>query len=526
MRPLRKIGLLLLALVLLPALGYVATRVHSLSENEALIEQIYDHQLETILFSVNQHAWDVTSRWATELEGLLTQGPDEVAAVHTFLVKTPTVHAVFLADASLRQVRMIVPDAPTQTVRAEDVALTATLVEQLARRRQVGYRQLEPVTLARDSTGTTIALAFLAGFAEAPPVVGMVLEAGTFITDVLTPKLQDVARGNFTLGVLAHGRAKPVYATDTLRVEAIRQQRRLWLFDEYTLGIHLRGTSIEAVMKTRLYRDLILIGLLALVLLIGAGVAYRNVRREVELARIKSDFVSNVSHELRTPLALIRMYVETLELGRVTSDAQRQHYYRVISQETLRLSRLINNILNFSRIEAGRKTYQMVPTDLNAVVRDVLDRYTFTLEQQGFETVSRLDDALPLVRGDAETITEALINLVDNAAKYSTDRKKVALTTGRDGEAVFVEVADDGIGIAAEDQARIFDAFYRVSDGLVHDTKGTGLGLALVHKIMEAHDGRVTVQSRPGHGSRFRLYFQSVDPVAVPSGVLPAVAES
>ena len=519
MRPLRKIGLLLLALVLLPALGYVATRVHSLSENEALIEQIYDHQLETILFSVNQHAWDVTSSWAGDLERLLAQGLDEGTAVNAFLTKNPTVRAVFLADTALQRVQMITLSAPVQRIQADEVALTSTTVQKLAQRKQVGYRQLEPLILAKDSTGTTMALAFLADLTQPPYVVGMVLDANTFITDVLTPKLQDVARSRFTLGVLERSRATPVYATDTLRVEAIRQQRALWLFDDYTVGIHLRGTTIEEVMQARLVRDLSLIGLLALVLLIGAGIAYRNVRREVELARIKSTFVSNVSHELRTPLSLIRMYVETLELGRVTSETQRQHYYRVISQETLRLSRLINNILNFSRIEAGRKDFRMAPTDLNAVVRDVLDRYTLTLEQQGFETVSRLDEALPPVRGDAESITEALINLVDNATKYSTDRKKVALTTGGDGEAVFVEVADEGIGIAPEDQTRIFDAFYRASDSLVHDTKGTGLGLALVHKIMEAHGGRVTVDSRPGRGSRFRLYFH-------PVGVLHAVAES
>ena len=522
MRPLSKIGLLLLALVLLPALGYVATRVHSLSENEALIEQIYDHQLETILFSVNQHAWDVTSSWAGDLERLLAQEPDEVAAINAFLMKTPTVRAVFLADTALQQVQMVTPNAPAQTIRADDVALTAPIVQKLARRKQVGYRQLEPLIQTKDSTGTTMALAFWAGLAQTPYAVGMLLDANTFITDVLTPKLQDVARSRFTLGILEQGRATPVYATDTLRVEAIRQQRALWLFDDYTLGIHLRGTTIEEVMQARLVRDLSLIGLLALVLLIGAGIAYRNVRREVELARIKSTFVSNVSHELRTPLSLIRMYVETLELGRITSETQRQHYYRVISQETLRLSRLINNILNFSRIEAGRKDYQMMPTDLNAVVRDVLDRYTLTLEQQGFETLRRLDDALPLVRADAESITEALINLVDNAAKYSTDRKKVALTTGRDDGAVFVEVADEGIGIAPEDQARIFDAFYRASDSLVHDTKGTGLGLALVHKIMEAHGGRVTVQSRPERGSRFRLYFH---PAETPAEALHAIAE-
>lgn len=526
MSPLRKIGLILLSLVLLPALAYMASRVHSLSQDEALIEQIYDQQLETMLFSVNQHAWDVADSWARDLEQSMAHEVGEEAAARAFLKRTSTVQAVFVADTLLQDVRLIAAGDTVHAVPPSDVALTLAKVQQLAQRKRVGYRQLEPLVVHGNEGNTTIALVFYSTAGRDARVLGMVLDAGTFVSDVLTPKLQDVARERFTLGVFARGQDAPIYATGELRREDIRQQRTLWLFDDYTLGIRLSSVTVEEVLQRRFYRDLGLIILLAVVLLVGALVAYRNVRREVELARIKSDFVSNVSHELRTPLSLIRMYVETLEMGRVASNEQRQHYYHVISQETLRLSRLINNILNFSRIESGRKRYKLEPTDLNGVVRDVLDRYTFTLKQQGFETAVHLDVTLPLVLGDTGAMAEVLINLIDNAAKYSADQKLIELTTGSDEQRVYVEVADHGIGIAPEDQSRIFEAFYRASDSLVHDTKGTGLGLTLVKHIMDAHGGEVTLQSRPGRGSRFRLSFKPADPVGDPVHALQNVAST
>ena len=514
MRPLRKIGLILLALVVLPALVYVAYRVHELSENEALIQEIYDQQQETILYSVNQHAWDVANGWAGQLERRLVLEDNDTDAVQAFLQEIPTIRALILADTMLYNVQRVVAGEAMQPIEAEAVALTPEVVRQLMQRKQVGYRQLEPLALQRDSTAATVALVFVADAVETTYLVGMVLDAQTFITDVLTPKLQDVDRGQFALGVFTQGSEAPLYATDTLSLSVVRQQRALWLFEDYTLGIRLRGASVEDVSKTRFNRDLGLIGFMALVLFAGAWLVYRNVRREVELARIKSNFVSNVSHELRTPLSLIRMYIETLELGRVPSEDQRQHYYRVISQETDRLSSLINNILNFSRIESGQKRYRLTPTDLNTLVHEVLDRYALTFEKQGVEVAVHPETTLPLVRADADAIVEALINLVDNATKYSADHKVVTLTTGSDKEGVYIEVGDRGIGIPLEEQQRIFDAFYRASDSLVHNTKGTGLGLVLVHHIMEAHGGAVTVQSRPGAGSRFRLYFPLADTVA------------
>jgi signal transduction histidine kinase len=213
--------------------------------------------------------------------------------------------------------------------------------------------------------------------------------------------------------------------------------------------------------------------------------------------------VSNVSHELRTPLALIRLYAETLELGRITTREKKHQYYRIIRKESERLTALINNILDFSRIEAGRKEYEFRETDIADLVRNTLDSYRYQIEQQGFELEEKIDTELPAVRIDREAIARALVNLVNNALKYSKDEKYIGVKLYRDNGAVKLEVADHGIGIARRDQTKIFEKFYRAGDPLVHNTKGSGLGLSLVRHITEAHGGAIEVESQPGAGSKF-----------------------
>jgi len=241
-------------------------------------------------------------------------------------------------------------------------------------------------------------------------------------------------------------------------------------------------------------------------LLAGLGLVWANVRRELKLSRLKSDFVANVSHELKTPLALIRLFAETLELGRVPSEEKKRQYHGIINKESRRLTQLINNILDFSRIEAGRKEYRLVPSDLAAVVRDVVDAYRFPIEQQGFGLELHVQEDLPQVSLDREAVSQALINLINNALKYSRDEKRIRIEARRSGDGLVVAVADRGIGIAKSEHHKIFEKFYRAEDSLVHETKGSGLGLSLVKHIVEAHGGRVEVDSAPGRGSTFSLW--------------------
>jgi signal transduction histidine kinase len=275
------------------------------------------------------------------------------------------------------------------------------------------------------------------------------------------------------------------------------------VFQNLILGIRPYGTTIAEISNHFTRLAFLILG--ALSLLMGGGMifAYRNVARELALAKVKSDFVSNVSHELRTPLSLIRLYAETLELGRLSSPAKHQEYYEIIRKESERLSSLINNILDFSRIEAGKKEYSFRETDMADLVRSTLDSYRFEIEQNGFQFEQKIDNNLPPLRVDREAIARSLLNLVNNAVKYSATEKYLGVHLYQRNGGVNLEVVDHGIGIPAKEQLKIFEKFYRVGDPLVHNTKGSGLGLSLVRHIVQAHGGVVAVESAPGRGSKF-----------------------
>ncbi|MGZ4835593.1 MAG: sensor histidine kinase, partial [Terriglobales bacterium] len=237
------------------------------------------------------------------------------------------------------------------------------------------------------------------------------------------------------------------------------------------------------------------------------------------------DFVSNVSHELRTPLALIRLYAETLELGRVPQKDKQQDYYCTIRKESERLTALINNILDFSRIEAGRKEYDFRETNLPELVRTTLEAYRYQIEQQGFRFEEKIADDIPPVMVDREAIARSLLNLVNNAIKYSSDDRYLGVNLRRSNGSVKLEVVDHGIGIAREEHSKIFEKFYRVCDPLVHNTKGSGLGLCLVRHIAHAHGGNVEVESVPGKGSKFSLLLPVQPPVAVVQNSKPDISQ-
>jgi signal transduction histidine kinase len=277
------------------------------------------------------------------------------------------------------------------------------------------------------------------------------------------------------------------------------------VFRGLALGIKYQGTSVQALGQTWVHRSFLILGCLSLLIIGGLVLTKHIVSKEMALARLKSDFVSNVSHELRTPLALIRLYAETLELGRITTQEKKERYYCIIRKESERLTALINNILDFSRIEAGRKEYEFRNTDIAELVRNTLESYRYQIEQQGFEFEEKIDGNLPAVPVDREAIARALVNLVNNALKYSSEEKFLGVKLYRENSVVKLEVADHGIGIARRDQSKIFEKFYRAGDPLVHNTKGSGLGLSLVRHITQAHGGEIAVESTPGKGSRFIL---------------------
>jgi signal transduction histidine kinase len=191
-------------------------------------------------------------------------------------------------------------------------------------------------------------------------------------------------------------------------------------------------------------------------------------------------------------------------MGRLNSPDKYQEYYCIIRKESERLSALINNILDFSRIEAGRKEYDFRETDLRELVHNTLESYRYQIEQQGFAYEEKIDE-VPLLRVDREAMARSLLNLVNNALKYSQDRKYIGVKLYRENGSVKLEVSDQGIGIPHQEQHKIFEKFYRAGDPLVHNTKGSGLGLSLVRHIVQAHGGEVLVNSSPGQGSKFTI---------------------
>jgi len=279
-----------------------------------------------------------------------------------------------------------------------------------------------------------------------------------------------------------------------------------FIFSDWELALGGNITAEEWAQSNFLL-NISLSALLALVLVGGIVLALRIASREIKLSRMKSDFVSNVSHELRTPIASIRVFGEFLRLGRAQTEEKSRKYGEYIETESRRLTQLINNILDFSKIESGAKTYEFEPSQIESIVGEAARTLELSLKHKGVRLLyDPPDGPLPPVEVDPDAITQAVSNLVDNAVKYSAGPTEVRMRLGRENGSALISVEDHGIGISRDEQAKIFERFHRVSTGLVHNVKGSGLGLSIVNHIAEAHGGSVTVQSEPGQGSTFTIH--------------------
>lgn len=262
------------------------------------------------------------------------------------------------------------------------------------------------------------------------------------------------------------------------------------------------GKSIEQLVGKEKLLYLMLFAGIIIIMLIGIVVMVRTVIHEAEISRMKSEFVSNVSHELKTPLALIRLFGETLESGIVNDEKKRQEFYSIIRKESERLTHLINNVLDFSRMDTGVKEYNFNEADIVEVVRSTLEAYKFHIRDNGFKIESELPESIPL-RIDKDAISQVLLNLLNNAVKYSEERKYILVKVSMNSTSALISVTDHGVGMPKEELKKIFNKFYRVSTAKTRETRGTGLGLTLAKHIVEAHGGTIEVESEVGNGSRF-----------------------
>ena len=252
----------------------------------------------------------------------------------------------------------------------------------------------------------------------------------------------------------------------------------------------------------------LLIALLLLAIGVGSWLIVSDLNRQLTLARQKTDFVSNVSHELKTPLTSIRMFSELLAEGRVTDSSKQRSYLNIITAETARLTRLINNVLDFARMEHGEKKYHFQTCDFAQLVRETCEIFRPHLETNGFQfRVQAPESPLP-VNGDRDALAQIAVNLLSNAEKYCGERKEISVElTHQPSPLPFHElkVLDRGLGVPENCREKIFEQFYRAHDSLGSGIQGSGLGLTLARQIAHAHGGEVTCEPREGGGSIFIL---------------------
>lgn len=317
----------------------------------------------------------------------------------------------------------------------------------------------------------------------------------------------------------------------SLKLDTLEATRMSWkqLSDEDSGGryetvgfapIHeIAGASDYVVLRLDADRQLfddnkflshifILIAVLAVPIVASATLmVVRMILREASEARKKVGFVANVTHELKTPLTSIRMYAETLKLGRVKNQDQIEACLDTIMSESARLGILIDHILSFSKMENQVKVYNFYPASLAKVVRDTVTLFRAQMKGEDGDIMLKITPGLPLqAEMDKDAIREVVLNLLSNAIKYSGDEKFVTVLVGVDRQNLFIEVADRGIGIDMTDHDRIYDKFFRVDEALTRRVEGTGLGLAICKEIVQAHKGRIVVESARGKGSRFTVY--------------------
>ena len=265
--------------------------------------------------------------------------------------------------------------------------------------------------------------------------------------------------------------------------------------------------ALLATVRTQTNAFLIAIALATCAAILGLLSLRRSYARQLELGELKSNFVASVSHELRAPVASVRLLAERLRSGKVTDESKRDEYYGFIEGESRRLGTLVENILDFSRIERGQKEYHFAQTDLAALVRDTTGTMEHYAAERGVTLAREIKGDETTAEADAEELRQALVNLIDNAIKFSPDGSKVVVGVSADDDTARLTVTDSGPGVPAGERRKIFERFYRSGSELTRETQGAGIGLSIVRHIAEGHGGEVSVECPPGGGSSFTLSF-------------------
>lgn len=509
--------LLLVLLIIIPFLIYAYLQVKSLSDDEKMADVIYKKQMETVLFSLNQYADDVMGQWIRRLS---SEHQSIQKNANDLTVNNESIQMLVVRKMETKSDSICLNDyiTPSENLSREVNSWYEkedSVLNKLTKYLSAGFQKIQPANywnpiddLKADQSGITIMI-----YDDDSVLynVLLVLEPNYWVEQVLGSKMQAIDQEDFRLAVLQYstGQESPhiVYDTDPFSLSKSYIKKALWILPNTFLAIQPKGKSYGDIVRARSKTNSYFLFFSILVVLAGAFILMRNIKNALRVAQLKSDFVSNVSHEIRTPLSLIKMYAETLLLGRLPSEEKKQHYYQVIHHESGRLTYLVNNILDFSKIEANKKTYQMVNADMNKLIEELCSNYSYSFKEKGVSCELALsDDSIP-IKTDAQAFEEALSNLIENAIKYSEKDMSIKISTAIENGFGICHVTDKGVGIEKKEQTQIFEKFYRIEGALTQKTKGTGLGLSLVKHIMDSHGGQVLVSSKKDHGSTFTLKF-------------------
>jgi two-component system, OmpR family, phosphate regulon sensor histidine kinase PhoR len=520
-----KIITIVIIALLAPLISYTIFQFAERDRNEELIQSIYTQQLNSILFSVNQYCWDVFNSWVSEIHNvckicLTVNLPSEGRqALLDFINNSHSITGVYLQKKQNEDILIFSESIFKDKLKLKNekeklknlIEKSSVKLDKIVDHAGDGYIRplITPWILSENRETSLLLFPLIEIKMENQKVAfaGIFINNISFVNNIIARKFDEMDEGDFIFGVRELNKGEVIYSNSEDTNIQFERNEKLWILPSLELMIKIQGTTLDQMARARTQKNIIYIVLVNIVFIFGLFYLIRNVFQEMRLAQMKTDFVANVSHELRTPLALIRMQAETLEMGRVQTNEKKRHYYHTIKNESIRLTQFINNILDFSQIESHKKDFNLKPTDIYTLVNDTLEAYRFHVDHKGFKLEKNVADAIPLIELDEEAVKLAIVNLLDNAIKFSKKEKRIILTLRKQAKTVVVSVQDFGIGIPESEHKKIFEKFYRIEDSLIHNTKGSGLGLSLVKHIMNIHKGKVVLDSKPGEGSTFCLIF-------------------
>ena len=336
---------------------------------------------------------------------------------------------------------------------------------------------------------------------------GLLLNAGYLKENLLQKSLQRLVTSEETEWIVRERDGQAILASENTPSGSLTVKTNFegnfpgWFIEFYQKDPLLFETFLFSRRGVYFYMFLLIGG----ILIFGLILTVRTVAHELELAKMKSDFVSTISHEFKSPLTSIRQLAEMLQAGRVPSEGRRQKYYDTLLEQSERLSFLVDNVLNFAKMEEGRIEFEFERIDIGNLLQEIVSTIQDRVRHGGFGIQIEIEKSLPLIMVDGSAISQAVTNLIDNAIKFSGETKRIVVQSFTESQYLIISVKDFGVGIKKEEIDKIFDRFYRGGDELTRTVKGSGLGLTLVKQIVEAHHGTVHVESEPGQGSTFKI---------------------